>query len=53
MFKSLKNQNKKILIIGRKHIQRYIKQIGLDIADCYYVENRYALYVREILIFSF
>lgn len=43
MFKSYKRQNKKILIIGKKHIIKYIKQIGLDIADCYYVENRYAL----------
>ncbi|KAK9309078.1 hypothetical protein QLX08_001056 [Tetragonisca angustula] len=39
MFKSFKSQNKKILIIGRKHIKKYIKRVGLDIADCYYVEN--------------
>ncbi|XP_043521457.1 mitochondrial ribonuclease P catalytic subunit isoform X1 [Frieseomelitta varia] len=39
MFKSLKSQNKKILIIGRKHIKKYIKRTGLDVADYYYVEN--------------
>ena len=53
MFKSFKSQNKKILIIGRKHIKKYIKRVGLDIADCYYVENRYVLYVYEILILFF
>ncbi|CAD1480357.1 unnamed protein product [Heterotrigona itama] len=39
MFKSLKRQNKKILIIGRKHMKKYVQQMGLKIADCYYVAD--------------
>ncbi|XP_071859152.1 mitochondrial ribonuclease P catalytic subunit [Bombus fervidus] len=37
--KSYKKQNKKILIIGRKHIRKFVAKTDLQDADCFFVEN--------------
>ncbi|XP_043590554.1 mitochondrial ribonuclease P catalytic subunit isoform X2 [Bombus pyrosoma] len=39
IFKSYEMQNKKILIIGRNHIKKFVVEIGLQNVDCFYVKD--------------
>ncbi|XP_050475201.1 mitochondrial ribonuclease P catalytic subunit isoform X1 [Bombus huntii] len=39
IFKSYEKQNKKVLIIGKAHMKKFIAKIGLQSVDCFYVKN--------------
>lgn len=43
IFKSYEKENKKVLMIGRTHMKKFVAKVGLQSADCFYVKDRYAL----------
>lgn len=38
-FKSYEEQNKKVLIIGKRHMKKFLIKTGLQNADCFFVKN--------------
>ncbi|XP_060814792.1 mitochondrial ribonuclease P catalytic subunit [Bombus pascuorum] len=39
IIKSYKEQNKKVLVIGRRHMKKFVAKTGLQDADCFFVED--------------